>query len=482
MSPDGSHLVDARAEQLRIPPQAVDAEMAVLGGLMMFPDRLADVSDWLAAEDFYRRDHQLIYRAILEQEGKGKPFDAIALCDWFSAQGLSDQVENGAYLIELQGSTWSAANVVAHAEIVTDKARLRKLIDIGTDVVNSGFEPNGRNSAEVIDEAQSRFTELAPRQRGGLVRSGESLGAWFNDLTRRYESGDRMTGLPTPWHDLNEATHGLQSGELTLVAARPSMGKSILGLNLALFSALRGKRVAVFSLEMSRTQCNRRNIASLGRIPQDWLLAPHNGGEDEYWNRITDAMRQIKGAPLFIDDTPSLTVRQFEARAKKLHRREPIDLIITDHFHDFHIDPRQARFEYGAIAQAHKNLAKEWNIPVVGLCQLNRNVTGRSDKRPVLADLRESGELEQKGDLILFLHREDYYDSPEHTTHLQGVVECHIAKGRDIEAGKRIHLRNEFHQVRLADWDGALPMAPEKKSKGRGLGYGDIGKDRAAGE
>ncbi|MGH8032714.1 MAG: replicative DNA helicase [Luteimonas sp.] len=454
--PRSSH---SDAAQLRVPPQSVEAEQAVLGGLMLAPDAYGRIADQLGDQDFYRRDHQLIYRAIRELAEKNRPYDAVTLGEWFESQGLAEQVAGGAYLIELASTTPSAANIAAYAEIVADKSRLRRMIEIGTIMVTDGFVPEGRDTDEIIAAAQSRFVELEPRQRGGLVRAGESLGEWYADLSRRYESGDRMTGMVTPWRELNEATHGLQPGELTLVAARPSMGKSIFGLNLALFAALRAKRVAVFSLEMSRTQCNRRNIASLGQIPHDWLLAPHNDGD--YWARVNEALKQIKSAPLFVDDTPSLTVRQLEARARRMHRQQPIDLIVIDHIHDFKIDAKLARFEYGAIAQSIKTLAKEWNVPAVALAQLNRNVTGRSDKRPTLADLRESGELEQKGDLILFLHREDYYDSPEHTTHLQGVVECHIAKGRDIESGRRINLRNAYAQMRLQDWEGPLPRAPE---------------------
>lgn len=467
---------DSRVEQLRMAPQSVQAEQNVLGGLMLVNDKLDDVSDWLAVEDFYRRDHQLIYRAILEQAEKRKPFDAVTLSDWFIAQGLAEHVADGQYLIDLASTVFTAANVVAYAEIVAERARLRKLIEIGTEAVNAGFEPAGRETAAIIDEAQARFLELQPRQRGGLVRASDSLGAWYEDLARRYESGDRMTGLPTPWHAVNEATHGLQPGELTLIAARPSMGKSIAGGNLSLFTALRGKRVALFSLEMSRTQCSRRNIASLGNVPHDWLLAPHDAGD--YWAQVTAALTQIKPAPLYIDDTPSLTIRQFEARAKRMHRREPIDLIVVDHIHDFAIDAKLARFEYGRIAQSIKNLAKEWNIPAVALAQLNRQVTNRGDKRPTLGDLRESGELEQKGDLVLFLHREDYYDR----TQMPGVVECILAKGRDLEAGKTLYLRNDYAHMALRDWEGPIPFPARAEAMPRATGFrGRSGRDMAAG-
>jgi replicative DNA helicase len=465
----------SNVETLRLPPQSVQAEQAVLGGLMLRGDALDLVSDWLTVEDFYRRDHQMIYQAIVELDGKKKPFDVVTLAEWFDAQGLAEYVAGGSYLVELASTTPSAANIVAYGEIVADKARLRRLIEIGTDAVNGGFHPDGRDSVSIIADVQSRFVELQPRQRGGLVKASESLGAWYEDLARRYESGDRMTGMPTPWHALNAATHGLQPGELTLVAGRPSMGKSIFGLNLALFAAMRGKRVALFSLEMSRTQCNRRNIASLGSVPHDWLLAPHSG--EDYWAQVTAALTQIKPAPLYVDDTPSLSIRQLEARAKRMHQREPIDLLVIDHIHDFNIDAKLARFEYGRIAQSIKSLAKEWNIPAVALAQLNRNVTGRQDKRPNLGDLRESGELEQKGDLILFLHREDYYENGQ----MPGVVECILSKGRDIEAGKTIYLKNDYAHMALRDWEGAIPFPARDEHAPRTSGFRRSGRDKAAG-
>lgn len=451
-----------RVEQLRVPPQSIEAEQAVLGGLMLAPKALWRVADLLTAEDFYRRDHQLIFRAISELADKKQPFDAVTLGDWFEAQGLSEQVGHGGYLIELANTTPSAANIVAYAEIVHDKALLRQLIDVGTGIVNDGFQPEGRDTADILADAQSAIVQMQPKQRGGLQAAGDSLTDWFEDLQRRYEAGDRLTGMPTPWAEVNKHTHGLQPGELCLLAARPSMGKSIAGMNLALFAALRNKRTAVFSLEMTRRQVHRRNIASLSNVPHDWLLAPHDG-EDTYWDRVALAIEQIKPAKLYVDETSDLTIGQVMARARLLHMQEPIELLVVDHIHDFKIKADQARFEYGRIAQGLKTLAKEFNCPVVALAQLNRNLNSRADKRPNMADLRESGELEQKGDLILFLHREDYYDKD---TYLRGVVEMIVAKGRDIEAGKTITLRNDYAHMALRDWEGSVPIAPpSSKSK-----------------
>jgi replicative DNA helicase len=459
---------------LRVPPQAVQAEQSVLGGLMLSPDRLPDVAELLAPEDFYRSEHQAIYRAILALDEAKRPFDAVTVGEWFESHGRQEEIDGGAYPVQLASDVISAASIVHHAQIVADKARLRRLIEFGTDLTAAGFDPQGREVDELIDEAQHRIVELLPRQRGGLQQAGDSLGAWFADLHRRYEDGDRMTGMPTQWAEVNEVTRGIQPGELTIIAGRPSMGKSVAGLNLALFAAMRGVRTAFFSLEMSRKQCHNRNVASLARIPHDWVRAPGPTDDETLWTRLSNAVRDLRAAPLFIDDTPGLTVRQFEARARRLHRKQPIGLLVVDHIHDFTIDPKLARFEYGRIAQAIKGLAKEWHIPAVALAQLNRSVTGRAEKRPTLADLRESGELEQKGDLILFLHREDYYDTPDHKSHLQGVVELHVAKGRDMESGRRINLRNSFAQMRLDDWEGALPE-PTIRPGGR------WGRDRSTG-
>lgn len=471
-------------DSLRVPPQDLLAEQNVLGGLMLAPDRLAELSGWLAGEDFYRRDHQLIYRAITELAQKDKPFDAVTLGEWFESMGLANHVQGGAYLIELASTVFSAANVAAYAEIVAEKARLRRLIEVGTEAVKDGFQPSGRSADEIVDTLQHRIVELLPRQRGGLRHAGETLNVWFERFTERYGRGDRMTGLPTPWAKLNDATHGLQPGKLYLLAARPGMGKSVCGLNLGLFTALRGHTTGVFSLEMPTDECHDRNIAALSRVPLDWVAAPHSDTDEDWLARMQPAIRDLRTAPLFIDDTAGLSVRQFEARARRMHRQQKLELLVIDHLHEFSVDPKLARFEYGQAAQVCKKLAKEWSIPVVALCQLNRSVTGRNDKRPIMSDLRESGELEQKADVIMFLHREDYYDTPDQQTHLQGVVEMHIAKGRSIKAGARIYLRNRFDQGRLEDWEGPLPtpssMPPRAGFRRTVTGHGCA--DRASGE
>lgn len=469
---------DRELSALRVPPHSIEAEERVLGALMQHPETLEVVGDLLEPEDFYQRRHQLIYRVIRELSQAGKPYDTLSVGDAIASAGRADEVDNGIYLVELAASAYTAVNIRAHADIVADKARLRGVIELGTEMVNAGFMPEGRSASEILAEANGRMVELQPAQSGGMRRVGETLGAWRDRFYQRMESGNRLTGLPTPWSEFNAATHGLQPATLYLVAGRPSMGKSVFGLNLALMAALRGTTVGLFSLEMSEAECADRNVACLAGVAHDWVTAPEPDAERE--DKVDEALRKIARAQLFIDDTPSLTVRQFEARARRMHRKNPMGLMVVDHFHDFKIDAKLARFELGAIAQKAKDLGKEWNIPVVGLAQLNRNVTGRVEKRPTLADLRESGELEQKADVIVLLHREDYYDTAEEQTHLQGVVEAIIAKGRNIRAGQRIYLRNRFDQMRVEDWTGPLPR-PKPKPKKAGGGFEYDGKAAAAG-
>jgi len=453
-----------------LPPHSVEAEQAVLGGLMLAPEVWPLVSDILSEEVFYRRDHQMIYRAIRELSERDRPFDAVTLGEWFESQGKMELVGDGAYLIELASTTPSAANVAGYTEIVIEHFGRRRMIQAGADMIAAAKGRDGREFAEILADASQSVADLQPAQRGGLRLAAETLGDWYKRWSEKFWAEGTLPGLPTPWEDFNRITRGLQPATVYLLAARPSMGKSVAGLNVAMHAALKGVTVGLFSLEMSMDDCHNRNVAALARIPHDYVSDPDAKVEDSelYNNRLTPALKALKAAKLYIDDTASLNVRQFEARARRMNQRTPLQLLVVDHIHDFDVDPRMARFEYGRILQKGKDLAKEWNIPFVALAQLNRQVTGRTEKRPTLADLRESGELEQKADVVVLLHREDYYDTPEQTTHLQGVVEMHFAKGRNIKSGARINLRNRFDQMRLDNWEGPLPFKADATDAGSG--------------
>lgn len=464
----------------RLPPHSVDAERAVLGGLMLSASSFVKVADWLSESDFYRRDHQIIYRALCALLGASppKPADAVTMGEWLDAEGLSEETGGIGYVLEIASTTPSAANLVAYAEIVVEKSRLRRAIDIGTAMANAAFD--ARQPAEnVFAKAHHAIGEVfgAPKA-GGLVPIKPALRRMFAGIEERYNAGPRLLGLPTPWADINALTKGLRPGVLYIVAGRPSMGKSIVSCQLVGFSASRGERCALFSPEMGQEETLQRMACSIGDIPHEWIETPNrdDANEDVYWSRLTTALGALSTAPLLIDDTPAIRIEQLMARARREHMRDPLKLIVTDHMHDMAVDQRaELRTEYGRIVQGHKTLAKELGIPVVLLAQLNRNVAGRSDKHPVMTDLRESGEIEQKADVILFLHREDYYDKD---THLRGTVEVIPAKGRNLRIDGSILLKNRFDVMRMDDWVGPWPEKPpepEKATKGR---WGS-GKDKA---
>jgi replicative DNA helicase len=441
-------------------PQAIDAEQAVLGMLMLVPETLPKVSDWLTEGDFFREDHRLIYRAIVGLVGRGNPVDPVTLGEWFQANGLSDRLESIAYLIELSNGTASAANIVAHAEIVVEKSRLRAAMDIARHASQTAMAPGADSQTIIADAMHSLSTMQASKIHGGLESAKVAMAKAYHDIQESYRRGPGLLGQPWPWKGLNDCTKGLRDGVLYIVGARPSMGKSIFGLQVAIFSALRENRTAFFSVEMGAAECMKRGIACVGQIPHDWVEHPNDSHEDAefFWPRMTDAVQRIRDSELLVDETPAISGRQMIARARRAHLQKPLRLVVVDHMHDMEIDPKNARFDYGAITQLGKTMAKEFGCPVILLAQLNRSNAG---KRPTMTDLRESGEIEQKGDVILFLHREDYYKKGE----MEGVVEVIPAKGRNIRTGETIYLQNTFSEMRMQDWVGPLPLPlpPEEK-------------------
>ena len=462
---------DHGVEQLRVPPQSVEAEQSVLGGLMI-PEvgnsAYAKLSDWLSAEDFYRRDHQLIYRAIVELAEKKTPFDAITVGEWFEAQGLGQQVAGGAYLVELASTVPSAANIVAYAEIVRDKAVLRRFIELGTTIVNDGFNPNGRDSRELIAEAAREVAQLAGNPRAGGVKSMKDIGSrWFDDIQRRYANKGGLSGLPTPWAKFNAMTGGLGPGELVIVAGRPSMGKSAFAINVATANALSGKRVLFFNLEMTDVSIFNRCVASVMDVPLQWLRHPDDEHPDSevLWSRVTEGVRRMRGTTLAIDDTPGLRREQIIARAKREHMRQPVDLIVVDHLHLMPL-PGKTRetVEIGEITRDLKGLGKELGCPVMLLAQLNRSVEAGTNKRPTMRHLRESGNIEQDADLIVFLYRDDYYaEQEERASEYPGFVEIIVAKQREGETGK-IWARNRLAFGLIDDYEGEAPSSQRPQS------------------
>ena len=429
---------DHRIEHLRVPPHSIEAEQAVLGGLMLDPQAYDRINDKLTANDFYRRDHQLIWRAIGDLAEKSRPFDAVTLGEWFGSQGLSEQVADGAYLIELASNTPSAANIAAYAEIVRDKAVMRQLIEVGTGIVNDAFQPDGKESAELLAVAEQKvfaIAEAGARGRTDFVAMPNALKDAFEVLQNRFENGGSVTGLPTGYHELDEMTAGLQPTDLIILAARPAMGKTTLALNIAEYAAIRSKKaVAVFSMEMSAAQLALRLISSNGRVNATRLRTGQL--EDEDWSRVTSAIRMLKETKIFIDDTPALSPEVLRSKARRLKRESNnnLGLIVIDYLQLMAVpgNSENRATEISEISRSLKALAKELNVPVIALSQLNRSLETRTDKRPVMADLRESGAIEQDADIIMFIYRDDYYnkESPD-----KGLAEVIIGKQRSGPTG-----------------------------------------------
>ncbi len=421
---------------LRVPPHSIEAEQAVLGGLMLSPDSWDRIADRLVEEDFYRRDHRLIFRAIGDLSSKSMPYDAVTLGEWFDAKGLADTVGGSSYVIELANTTPSAANIVAYADIVREKSVLRQLIDAGTEIAGDAFQPEGRSSLEVLEVAEQKVYKIAEagaRGRQGWVPMRTAAKEAFQILHHRFENKGQVTGLSTGFADLDELTAGLQPSDLIILAARPSMGKTALAMNLAETAALRGKKaVAVFSMEMSSSQLAFRLISSLGRINQQHLRT--GDLEEEEWPRVTSAITMLSDAKIFIDDTPALSPGDLRSKARRLKREHDVGLIVIDYLQLMQVpgSKENRATEISEISRSLKALAKELNVPVLALSQLNRSLEQRVDKRPMMSDLRESGAIEQDADLIMFIYRDDYYNSESPD---KGLAEVIISKQRNGPTG-----------------------------------------------
>lgn len=453
-----------RIETLRQPPHSLDAEESVLGGLMLDERALAKVSDWISEEDFYRKDHRLIFRAILDLAEQGKPYDAVTMAEWFEANVPGELFGDGergeTYALKIANAVPSAANVAAYAEIVKEKSRLRQMIDIGTDLVAASFTPNGSDTSRIASTAQGRLGHLIGDPRGGgLVSSKTALPSFWAKLQDRFQKHEHITGVASPFMDLDEITLGWQPGDLIIIAGRPSMGKSILGEQCATFNAIRGNNTALFSLEMKTEAIIQRQVARLARVPHKALRSPRDISEEE-WQRISDVtVNVLQKASLYIDDQARLTPKQIVARAKRQHMRNALTLIVVDHLHEIGLPGKDRVNELGDAARELRTLGRELNVPVILLVQLNRSNVTRQDHRPTLGDLRGSGAIEEVADVALLIHRDDYYK--QH--HNERRVELILAKGRDLPTGKPVYLENHFEYMRLESWSGNFAQDQEDR-------------------
>lgn len=427
---------DLNTTALKVPPNSIESEQSVLGGIMLNNDAWDKIADIILVSDFYRQDHRLIFNAITELSEEGKPFDVVTLSEQLDRKNELGKVGGLAYLGSLVKDTPSAANVKAYAELVRERSILRQLIDVGLNIANSGYQPDGRNSSELVDEAERGVFKIADqRQRGrnGMQELKSHLANAFKRVGELYHSDNPITGISTGYSKFDEMTSGLQNSDLIIVAGRPSMGKTSFAMNIAEHAAIKSDLpVAVFSMEMSGESLATRMMSSLGRINQHKVRTGNL--DDQDWMRLTSAMGILSNAKLHIDDSAALSPTEIRARSRRLKREHGLGLIIIDYLQLMQIPggKENRTNEVSEISRSLKALAKELNVPVIALSQLNRSLEQRPNKRPIMSDLRESGSIEQDADLIVFIYRDEVYnpDSPE-----KGVAEIIIGKQRNGPVG-----------------------------------------------
>jgi len=433
---------DAQLESARVPPQSIEAEQSVLGGLLLDNTAWDKVADLITAADFYRGDHRTIFQHIAQLIDANKPADALTVAEVLDRSGRLNDVGGQAYIGSLALNTPSAANIRRYAEIVRERAIMRQLAAVGTEITDSAFNSMGKDAAVLIDEAEAKVFQIAEagaKVRQGFVKIDPLLTETIERIDMLYsrENKGDVIGAATGFVDLDRMTSGLQPGELIVIAGRPSMGKTALAMNIAEHVAVNDKKtVAVFSMEMSGPQLAMRMIGSVGRVDQHELRTGTFKEDD--WTRLVDAVGKLNESQIFIDDTAGLNVLELRSRARRLHRQSGgLHLVIVDYLQLMSASGRgreeNRATEIAEISRSLKALAKELKVPVVALSQLNRSVDSRQDKRPMMSDLRESGAIEQDADLIMFIYRDEVYN-PE--TQKKGIAEIILAKQRNGPVGK----------------------------------------------
>ena len=430
---------DKQVAQWRIPPHSQEAESSVLGGLLLDNNSWDKVADLLVEADFYRYEHRLVFASITSLVNTNRPADVITVFEQMQSQGKAEEIGGLAYLNSLAQYVPSSANIRRYAEIVRERSILRKLVSVSDEIATSALNTNGRPVTNILDEAEQKIFSIG--EEGSRMRQGfQSMDKLVVQLLDRVEEMSQnpndITGVPTGFFDLDRMTSGMQAGDLIVLAARPSMGKTALAINIAEHVALKEDLpVAVFSMEMGASQLAIRIVGSIGRIDQGRLRT----GKliDDEWPRLSDAIERLKTVSLSIDETPGLTTSELRASARRLARScGKLGLVVVDYLQLMSGsgggDGENRATELGEISRGLKMLAKELQCPVIALSQLNRGVEQRTDKRPMMSDLRESGAIEQDADVIMFIYRDDYYNKESKEP---GVAEIIIAKQRNGPTG-----------------------------------------------
>lgn len=440
----------------RVPPQNIEAEQAVLGAILIEADALTTVTELLIPHDFYRKTHQMIYEAILKVAESGEPVDLITVTSELQNAGQIEEIGGVAYLANLANSVPTAANVDHYSALVREKSVMRRLINTATKIATTGYE-GGVDVGEMIDEAEKRILEIT---QAGSISKGftpikDVLLNTFERIEFLFSNKGGVTGIPSGYPDLDKMTSGFQRSDLIILAARPAVGKTAFALNVAQNIAVRaGETVAIFSLEMGKEQLVQRMLCAEANIDAGKMRTGFL--EEDDWPKLTMAVGTLSEAPIFIDDTPGITVHDIRAKCRRLKSEQGLGLILIDYLQLIQGrgkgDNRQQ--EVSEISRTLKLIARELHVPVIALSQLSRSVEQRQDKRPMMSDLRESGSIEQDADIVSFLYRDDYYN-PE--SERKNIIEVIIAKQRSGPTGtvELVFLKNFNKFVSLERAPGA---------------------------
>lgn len=427
----------------RIPPQNVEAEQAVLGAMMLDHNAVIAAMEKLTPNDFYREVHRTIFEAMEHLHHENKEIDVITLPEELRRMKKLDDVGGIEYILSLPNLVATAANIEYHANIVAEKALARNLITTCTDLTVAAYDGE-KEPEDLLDDAERKILQLSEnKNRGDFSPVGAVVEETLDKITKLYENKAGLTGLPTGFRDLDRMTSGLQPSDLILVAARPSMGKTAFTLNIAQNVGVRQhKTVAFFSLEMSQEQLVQRILCQISHIDSQKLRTGQLNSDEE-WTRLTDACDKLYQAPIYIDDTPGISVAEMRSKARRLKSEHGLDLIVVDYLQLMQGRNAESRQqEISEISRSLKALARELKVPLIALSQLSRSVESRQDKRPMLSDLRESGALEQDADIVSFLYREDYYDKETENQHITEVI---LAKHRNGPVGSiKLYFKGEY--------------------------------------
>lgn len=445
----------------RVPPHSMEAEQSIIGGLMLDREALDQVGDMLTAEDFYRPVHAKIFNVIKELNSRNQPVDIITVTNLLQMQGDLEGIGGPEYLLNLLDKTISSANIVSHAKIVRDKAILRELIKTNMSLIEKAYEQDFTDVESFIDTAESEIFRIAETKTStGLVGSMEIVKSSIQKIEELYKRKADITGIATGFTDLDRMTSGMHPGELTIIAARPSMGKTAFSLNIAQNMVLAQKRtVAYFSVEMGKEAVMMRMLSAESKVSMSDI---RNGKiPDSSWPKLINAAGSLSEANFFIDDTSGISPFEIRSRCRRLKAQHGLDAIMIDYLQLMDLKQKVESRERAVseISKALKQIAKELQVPVVALAQLNRGVEGRSDRRPMLSDLRESGSIEQDADVIMMLYRDDYYDKDD--PEKQGHAEVIIGKQRNGPTGTvKLRFDAKFNRFRDAEQENLSPLPP----------------------